>query len=98
MAAPPIAVDDASVEVRARELAARYRCDFVDLREHSIDHDLLRTIPVDLMFRYHFIPLKAGPTTLDIAIADPSQLMLIDEISLLLNKRLHLHVATLAQI
>src|SRR6266404_3070007 len=83
---------------RARELAARYRCEFIDLREHSIDHDLLRSIPVDLMFRYHFVPLRGYESTLEIAISDPSQLLMVDEVSLLLNKRLRLHVATLSQI
>src|ERR1022692_953446 len=85
-------------EERARDLALRYRCPFVDLREHNIDHELLRAIPGDLMFRYHFVPLRGHDNTLDIAIADPSQLLLVDEVSLLLNKRLHLHVATLDQI
>ena len=27
---------------QARAIAARYRCEFVDLREASIDHDLFR--------------------------------------------------------
>jgi len=51
-------------------MAERYRCEYVDLREGSIDHDLFRTIPVDLMFRYNFVPLKALNGTLDIALAD----------------------------
>jgi type IV pilus assembly protein PilB len=91
-------LDAQQEESRARDLAARYRCEFVDLREHGIDHDLMRTIPVDLMFRYHFIPLRAYDSTLEIAIADPSQLVLVDEVSLLLNKKLRLHVATLSHI
>ncbi len=90
--------DTSADEARARDLASRYRCPFVDLHEHTIDHDLLRAIPVDLMFRYHFVPLRGQDSTLDIAIADPSQLLLVDEVSLLLNKRLRLHVATLDQI
>ena len=38
--------------------AARYRCEFVDLRDSAIEHDLFRSIPVDLMFRYNFVPLR----------------------------------------
>ncbi len=45
----------------ARQLAARYRCEFVDLAQHRIDPNLFRLIPVDMMFRHHFIPWK--PTT-----------------------------------
>jgi type II secretory ATPase GspE/PulE/Tfp pilus assembly ATPase PilB-like protein len=82
----------------ARVLAARYRAEFVDLREGRIDHDLFRTIPVDLMFRYNFVPLKADNGTLEIALADPRNLNLIDELSILLEKKLRVKVATLSQI
>src|SRR6266849_2612182 len=51
------------------------------------------------MFRYHFVPLgETEDGRLAIAIADPSQLMMIDEISLLLGKRILTKVSTLAQI
>src|ERR1017187_1156701 len=53
---------------QAQAMAARYRCDFIDLREAGIDHDLFRSIPVDLMFRYNFVPLHAQNGTLDIAL------------------------------
>ena len=83
---------------QARTLAARYRAEFVDLREGRIDHDLFRSIPVDLMFRYNFVPLKADNGTLEIALADPRNLNLIDELSILLEKKLRVKVATLSQI
>src|SRR3954471_7382753 len=93
------AADPAGQEQRARDLARRYRAEFVDLRNHHMDHDLFRSVPVDLMFRYNFIPLELTPDgRLSIAIADPSQLMMIDEIGLLLGKRIVTKVATLAQI
>ena len=44
----------------ARALAVRYRCDFVDLKNFRIQHDLFRTVPVDMMFRYNFVPLEEG--------------------------------------
>src|SRR5215216_8198844 len=83
---------------QAQRLAARYRCDYVDLREGKIDHDLFHSIPVDLMFRYNFVPLHAQNGSLDIALADPRNLGLIDELALLLNKKLRVKVATLSQI
>jgi type IV pilus assembly protein PilB len=83
---------------QAQALAARYRCEYVDLREGSIDHELFRSIPVDLMFRYNFVPLHAQNGSLDIALADPRNLGLIDELGLLLNKKLRVKVATLSQI
>jgi type IV pilus assembly protein PilB len=56
---------------QAQAVAARYRCEYVDLREGIIDHELFRSVPVDLMFRYNFVPLRAQNGTLDIAMADP---------------------------
>ncbi len=90
--------DPAAEAAQAQAVAARYRCEYVDLREASIDHELFRSIPVDLMFRYNFVPLRAQNGTLDIALADPRNLNLIDELSLLLNKKLRCKVATLSQI
>jgi len=89
---------DAASEQRARELAARYRCEFVDLRNYRLDAELFKSIPVDLMFRYNFVPLEENAGILWIAIADPSKLMMIDEIGLLLNRRIKTKVATLSQI
>src|SRR5918911_1483397 len=88
--------DAAEEAEQARAIAARYRCEFVDLREASIDHDLFRSIPVDLMFRYNFVPMKAVDGTLDIALSDPRNLNLIDELSLLLNKKLRVRDETLS--
>src|SRR5215471_5216723 len=86
-------------QARAHSLAQRYRCEFVDLRNFHIQHELFRSVPVDLMFRYNFVPLEDLPDgRLVIAIADPSRLMMIDEISLLLSKPILTRVATLSQI
>ena len=84
--------------MQAQSLAARYRCEYVDLREGTIDHDLFHSVPVDLMFRYNFVPLHAQNGTLDIALADPRNLNLIDELSIVLKKKLRVKVATLTQI
>jgi len=94
----PGGTDDAAERDLARKLAERYRCPFVDLREQRIDPDLFRSIPAELMFRYKFVPLEAHDTTLVVAMADPSQLHLTDELSLLLGKRLQIKVATTSQI
>src|SRR5438309_2839775 len=82
----------------AQNIARRYCCDFVDLKSTKIDHELFRTIPVDLMFRYHFVPLQAQNGTLEIALSDPRQIVHIDELSVLLSKKLKVKVATYSQI
>jgi type IV pilus assembly protein PilB len=94
--APAAHADDLE---KAQDVARRYRCEFVDLHNFQLHHDLFKKIPVHLMFRYNFIPLEETQDgRLAIAIADPSQLMMIDEISLLLGKRIVTKVSTLAQI
>jgi type IV pilus assembly protein PilB len=90
--------DGGNLEVRARDLAKRYRREFVDLKNYHIQHELFKAVPVDLMFRYNFVPLEEQGEELTIAIDDPSRLMMIDEIGLLLNKRVKTKVATRAQI
>jgi type IV pilus assembly protein PilB len=94
--AVPIVVDEVE---KARDIARRYRCEFIDLTDFQLHHDLFEKIPVHLMFRYEFVPLdETADGQLVIAIANPSQLMMIDEISLLLGKRLITKVSTKKQI
>jgi type IV pilus assembly protein PilB len=90
--------DPAEEISQSRTVAARYRCEFVDLREVRIDHDLFHSVPVDLMFRYNFVPISGSDGNLEIALADPRNLNLIDELSILLQKKLRVKVATLSQI
>ncbi len=83
---------------RAQMLARRYHSDFVDLKNFKIQHELFKSVPVDMMFRYSFVPLEQMGSRLAIAVSDPSKLMVLDEISGLLGMRLVTRVATLSQI
>src|SRR6202789_2291813 len=84
---------------RAQDVARRYRCEFVDLTDFQLHHELFKSCSPELMFGYKFVPLEeTADGKLAIAIADPSQLMMIDEISLLLQKPIVTKVATLKQI
>jgi len=91
----PTETDERSM---AEALARRYRTEFIDLKNHKIQHELLRTVPVELMFRYNFVPIEKIGETLVIAVSDPSKLMMLDEISGLLGHRVSPRVATLSQI
>ncbi|MGA3080965.1 MAG: GspE/PulE family protein [Terracidiphilus sp.] len=82
----------------AEQLAARYHAEFVDLKNFKIQHELLRTVPVELMFRYNFVPIEQQGDALVIAVSDPSRLMVLDEIAGLLSHRIIPRVATLSQI
>src|SRR6476620_9407232 len=82
----------------AKELARRYRLPFVDLlppdRESPIDYELFTEVPVDLMVRHQFVPLKRDDKGLHIAMADPTDLERLDELSSTLRTRIVPHVAT----
>src|SRR5229473_3073539 len=65
---------------RARDLARRYRCEFIDLSDFQLHHELFEKIPVHLMFRYNFVPLEeTADGRLAIAIADPGQLKMTEQ-------------------
>src|ERR1700749_4988895 len=92
------AADEQAEREQSRKVAERYRKEFIDLREQRIDPELFRAIPGDLMFRYNFVPLEVQNNLLSIAVADPSHVLLSDELSLLLGKKLLIKVATARQI
>ena len=97
--APPITIPTEQDEIaQAQALARRYRSEFIDLRNFRIRHEVLRSVPVDMMFRYNFVPLEQEEDRLVIAVSDPSKLMMLDEISGLLAQRIVTRVATLSQI
>src|SRR6266513_3858177 len=86
-------------EVReARDLARRYRLPFVNLLpqdgDSPIDYSLLSELPVDLMVRNQFVPLKRENGKLHIAMADPTDLDRLDDLASALRMRLVPHVAT----
>ena len=83
---------------RAADLALRYRYELVDLKDVHLDVDLLRSTPVDLMFRYNFVPLEEIGSSLVIAMADPSDLVEVDEVSALLDRPLVIKVAAQSEI
>ena len=80
------AAEERAVEfAQARRLAERYRLEFVDMDEFRIDQELFRSIPADLMLRYGFVPHRRDARSLVIVVSDPTDLPMIDELSLLLG-------------
>src|SRR5438876_8406354 len=82
----------------AQHLAERYRYEYVDLKGIHLDLELFRSIQVDLMFRYNFVPLRMEGNALVVAMADPSDLVVVDEVSALLGRPLVINVAALSEI
>ena len=77
---------------QAQKLAERYRLEFVDMDEFRIDQELFRSIPADLMLRYGFVPYRREGKSLVIVVSDPTDLPMIDELSVVLNAPLKVNV------
>jgi type IV pilus assembly protein PilB len=85
--------EDYSQEVaHAQKLAERYRLEFVDMDEFRIDQELFRSIPADLMLRYGFVPYRREGKSLVIVVSDPTDLPMIDELSVVLGTALKVTV------
>ena len=89
-ATPDVTAEDG----RARQLAERYRLDFVDMEHFYIDQELFRAIPADLMLRYGFVPHRRDGQALVVVVSDPTDLPMIDELALLLGTPITVTVGT----
>ena len=88
------AADVASENVLAQRLAKRLGLEYVDLKDFQIDHELFRAIPVDLMFRYNFVPYRRRGKTLIVVVSDPTDILMIDELEGLLAQPIDVAVGT----
>jgi len=84
--------------VEAKQLARRYRMPYIDLlppdQESPIDYEELAKIPVEMMLRNQFVPLKREGRNLHAAMADPTNLDRLDELENALSVRIVPYVAT----
>ena len=83
---------------RARRLAEQYGFSFVDLDHFQGDHQLFRDIPLDLMIRYQFLPEHREDGHIVIVVGDPTDVLKLDELELLLGAPLKVKVASPAAI
>jgi type II secretory ATPase GspE/PulE/Tfp pilus assembly ATPase PilB-like protein len=81
-------------EIASREKARRYRLRYIDLRTEEPAYHLIHELPVELMVRHSFVPMHREGDVLYVAMADPTNLEVIDEIEAQLHVRLKLAVAT----
>jgi len=82
----------------ARNLARHYRYPYIDLfpahGASPIHNELLSELPVELMLRYQFVPLRKDGKRLHIAISDPTDLQRMDELASTLQSRIVPYVTT----
>ena len=88
------AVSSAREEASARALAERLGLQFHDVTSFAPDPQILQSVPVDLMFRYNFLPYREEQGRLVLVMADPSDLTVIDDLAILLGRRIQAAVGT----
>ena len=79
-------------EQKARDLAERLGLEFDPLDEFRVDPELFQTIPVEVMLRYQFLPLRSEGETLHVVMADPSDVTRLNEVELVLARPLEVAV------
>ena len=86
---------DPGIEMaRVKDLAQRYRLEFIDMEHFVIDQGLFRSIPADLMLRYGFVPHRREGRSLVIVVSDPTDVPKLDELALLLGSPITVTVGT----
>ena len=95
-----ICVNDGLVteEEVSRALADQFGFEYIDLQGFKIDEAILSAFPPDVVYRYHFVPLDQEGETLVIAISDPTDVINLDELEMLLDRPLKIKVASKSQI
>jgi type IV pilus assembly protein PilB len=86
--------DATAEEDTARALASRYRLEYVDVASFAPDPDILQSVPVDLMFRYNFLPYRRENGRLVLVMADPTDFPVVDELALILQTPIQPAVGT----
>src|ERR1700681_1207665 len=90
--------DPTGEAARAQRLANQYGFPYLDLEHFQGDHQLFRDIPLDLMIRYQFLPEKRENGSICVVVGDPTDVLKLDELELLLGAPLKVKVASPAAI
>jgi type II secretory ATPase GspE/PulE/Tfp pilus assembly ATPase PilB-like protein len=90
--------DPTGEAARARRMAEQYGFPYVELDHFQVDHELFRNIPLELMIRYQFLPEKRENGHIDVVVGDPTDVLKLDELELLLGAPLRVKVASPAAI
>jgi type IV pilus assembly protein PilB len=67
----------------AAALGKQLNVPFITLSHYEIDPQILASIPVEIVRRYQIVPVDRTGETLTVALSDPSNIFLLDELKLL---------------
>jgi len=88
----------AEEEAAAIALAERLGLPYVDLASFRVDPELFRSIPVEWMLRYGFVPESKSEKAMTVICADPADVVRLDELELLVGLPVRVKVGSRAVI
>ena len=84
-----------TAEQRARAIAERLGLDFLDLSQYRLDMAAVNLLPADVARRCELVPVaREGEHTLVIAMADPANVVAIDDVEIQTGMSIQVAVAT----
>jgi type IV pilus assembly protein PilB len=81
-------------DLETKKVAERYKIPYLELSSLSLSRKLIQSFPVDFLHRALFVPLEDNKNSVKIAIADPSDIEIIDSIESYLGKKVEVFAAS----
>ena len=75
-------------------IARQFHCPQVNISKLNTTKEVLGLVPLDIMQKYQAIPFGLMGNTLHVAMADPGNLFVIDDIRFLTRKNIQVHVVS----
>lgn len=75
-------------------LSEQFGLEFINLDDFRMDEGLLNQLPTDAIYRFRFVPLSLENELLKIAVSDPTDVVRLDELELMLGRNLQLCIST----
>ncbi len=85
-------------EQLALALAEQFNLGYSDLSDFRMNEEILNALPPEAIYRFRFVPLEMTPECLTIAVSDPSDVIKLDELELLIDRPLQIRIASEAAI
>lgn len=79
-------------------LSKQYGVPAVDLKKVNVQGDVVQTVPKNICFKHHLIPVAIQKKTIVVAMANPSNIMAIDDVKFISNMNVQVVLATHAGI
>lgn len=81
-------------EIQIKKKAAKFRVPYIDLSTAALDRGLIQSFPADFLYRLNFVPLEDDGESLSIAVADPSDIAVIDAVESFLGRKVRVFAAS----